>query len=305
MEIETIAVVGPTASGKTRRAVALAKELDGEIISADSRQVYKDMTLGTGKDLDEYENVKYHLIDICEAGEKYNLHGFLRDFNLAYDNIKKSGKLPVICGGSGMYVENALNGIRLPEVPINPELRKKFESYSLTQLTEILKQYKNLHNTTDVDTVKRAIRALEIEVYYRQHPEQCVLTRKDMAKPLKAVVIGLEISRDERRERITERLKKRLDEGMVEEVKMLLDRGILPEDLIYYGLEYKFLTLYITGQLSYDEMFHSLEIAIHQFAKRQMTWFRGMEKRGIHINWIPYSISDEDFVEQVRQLITA
>ena len=301
MEIETIAVVGPTASGKTRRAVVLANEFDGEIISADSRQVYKDMTLGTGKDLEEYKDVRYHLIDICEAGEKYNLHGYLRDFNVAFDDIKKRGKLPVICGGSGMYVENALNGIRLPEVPVNQHLRTQYESLSLDQLTEILKQYKTLHNTTDVDTVKRAVRALEIEEYYKQHPEQCEQTRKDLATPLKAFVIGLEIPRDERRERITQRLKKRLEEGMVEEVERLLNRGIAPEDLIYYGLEYKYLTLYITGQLTYDEMFHSLETAIHQFAKRQMTWFRGMEKRGIHINWIPYNISDDEFINQVRQ----
>ena len=302
MAIETIAVIGPTASGKTRRAVTLASEFNGEIISADSRQVYKDMTLGTGKDLEEYGDIPFHLIDICEAGEKYNLHRFLSDFSVSYNDILSRGKLPVVCGGSGMYVENALNGIRMPEVPCNEELRNNLEGKSLSELTEILKRYKNLHNTTDVDTVKRAIRAIEISEYYRLHPEEAELTKSAEERKLNALVIGVSIPREARRERISQRLKARLEDGMLEEVESLLKRGIPPQDLIYYGLEYKFLTLHLIGELSYDEMFTSLETAIHQFAKRQMTWFRGMEKRGTHINWLPYDISDEDFLERVKEL---
>ena len=302
MAIETIAVIGPTASGKTRRAVTLASEFNGEIISADSRQVYKDMTLGTGKDLEEYGDIPFHLIDICEAGEKYNLHRFLSDFSVSYNDILSRGKLPVVCGGSGMYVENALNGIRMPEVPCNEELRTNLEGKNLSELTEILKRYKTLHNTTDVDTVKRAIRAIEISEYYRLHPEDAELTKSVEDRKLNSLVIGISIPREARRERISQRLKARLEDGMVEEVESLLKRGIPPQDLIYYGLEYKFLTLHLIGELSYDEMFTSLETAIHQFAKRQMTWFRGMEKRGTHINWLPYDISDEDFLGRVKEL---
>ncbi|MDE6255724.1 MAG: tRNA (adenosine(37)-N6)-dimethylallyltransferase MiaA [Muribaculaceae bacterium] len=302
MAIETIAVIGPTASGKTRRAVTLASGLNGEIISADSRQVYKDMTLGTGKDLDEYGDIPFHLIDICEAGEKYNLHRFLSDFSVSYNDILSRGKLPVVCGGSGMYVENALNGNRMPEVPCNEELRNNLEGKNLSELTEILKRYKTLHNTTDVDTVKRAIRAIEISEYYRLHPKEAELTKSVEDRKLNSLVIGISIPREARRERISQRLKARLEDGMVEEVENLLKRGIPPQDLIYYGLEYKFLTLHLIGELSYDEMFTSLETAIHQFAKRQMTWFRGMEKRGTHINWLPYDISDEDFLGRVKEL---
>ncbi|MDE6682336.1 MAG: tRNA (adenosine(37)-N6)-dimethylallyltransferase MiaA [Muribaculaceae bacterium] len=302
MAIETIAVVGPTASGKTRRAVTLASAMDGEIISADSRQVYRDMTLGTGKDLEEYNGIPYHLIDICDAGEKYNLHRYLTDFTTSYNDIIKRGKLPVICGGSGMYVENALNGIRMPEVPCNNSLRKSLEGKNLDELTDILKKYKTLHNTTDVDTAKRAIRAIEISEYYKNHPEEAEMTRKAGARKLDALVIGISIPREDRRKQISLRLQSRIDSGMIEEVKQLLERGVKPEDLIYYGLEYKFLTLYLIGQLSYEEMFHSLEIAIHQFAKRQMTWFRGMEKRGTHINWLPYNLSDEEFLKCVYSL---
>ncbi|MDE5790063.1 MAG: tRNA (adenosine(37)-N6)-dimethylallyltransferase MiaA [Muribaculaceae bacterium] len=303
MAIETIAVVGPTASGKTRRAVSLASRLDGEIISADSRQVYRDMTLGTGKDLEEYNGIPYHLIDICEAGEKYNLHRYLTDFSSSYNDILRRGKLPVICGGSGMYVENALNGIRMPEVPCNEDLRHSLKNKSLLELTDILKKYKTLHNTTDVDTIKRAIRAIEISEYYRLHPEEAELTRKGMARKLDALVVGISIPREERRKRISERLQARLDNGMIDEVKNLLEKEVKPEDLIYYGLEYKFLTLHLVGELSYEEMFKSLETAIHQFAKRQMTWFRGMEKRGTHIHWLPYNLSDEEFMDEVINLL--
>ncbi|MBD5328794.1 MAG: tRNA (adenosine(37)-N6)-dimethylallyltransferase MiaA [Bacteroides sp.] len=303
MAIDAIAIVGPTASGKTHRAVQVARKFGGEIISADSRQVYRNMSLGTGKDLEEYEEIPYHLIDICEAGEKYNLHRFLTDFRKAYDDIKLREKTPVICGGSGMYIENALNGIRMPEVPENSELRQKLEKRSLKELTEILQGYKNLHNSTDVDTVKRAIRAIEICEYYQSHPEEAALTSKDTAVAIPAIVIGLDIPRERRRASISKRLRVRLDAGMVDEVKSLLSRGIPPEDLIYYGLEYKFLTLYLIGQLSYEEMVNQLEIAIHQFAKRQMTWFRGMEKRGTRIHWLPYDLTEDEFFERIDEII--
>lgn len=303
MAIDAIAIVGPTASGKTHRAVQVARKFGGEIISADSRQVYRNMSLGTGKDLEEYEEIPYHLIDICEAGEKYNLHRFLTDFRKAYDDIKLREKTPVICGGSGMYIENALNGIRMPEVPENSELRQKLEKRSLKELTEILQGYKNLHNSTDVDTVKRAIRAIEICEYYQSHPEEAALTSKDTAVAIPAIVIGLDIPRERRRASISKRLRVRLDAGMVDEVKSLLSRGIPPEDLIYYGLEYKFLTLYLIGQLSYEEMVNQLEIAIHQFAKRQMTWFRGMEKRGTRIHWLPYDLTEDEFFERIDEIV--
>lgn len=303
MELESIAVVGPTACGKTRRAVSIARALGGEIISADSRQVYKGMTIGTGKDLDEYGEIPYHVIDVAEAGEKYNLYKYLRDFRYSYSIIISRGKMPVICGGTGMYVENALNGISLPEVPENPSLRQELEKMSLPELEHILKGYKTLHNSTDVDTVKRAIRAIEIEEYYIKHPEFANKVRKGNATPLKTLIIGIDIPREERRRRITARLMSRLEEGMVDEVRGLLDKGIPAEDLIYYGLEYKFITLYLIGQMNYEEMVKGLEIAIHQFAKRQMTWFRGMENRGSHIHWLPYNLSDEEFLSAVKALI--
>lgn len=298
--MESIAIVGPTACGKTRRAVTVARALGGEIISADSRQVYREMSIGTGKDLNEYGDVPYHLIDICDAGEKYNLHRYLRDFHTAYNDILTRGKLPVICGGTGMYVENAVRGVCLPDVPENPELRERLNEKSLEELTDILSQYKTLHNSTDVDTVKRAIRAIEIECYYTEHPEEAEKASYSGAKPLDCLVIGLDIPREERRKKITERLDARLEEGMVDEVRSLLDSGIPADDLIYYGLEYKFVTLYAIGALTYDEMRNGLETAIHQFAKRQMTWFRGMEKRGTKILWLPYNCSDEELLSHVR-----
>lgn len=303
MGASSIAIVGPTASGKTKRAVALAERLGGEIISADSRQVYRGMTIGTGKDIEEYHDVPYHLIDIAEAGEKYNLHRFLKDFNAAYRDMLSRGRVPVICGGSGMYVENAIRGVVMPDVPENITLRRSLENLSLEELTERLRTYKTLHNTTDVDTVKRAIRAIEIQEYYREHPDEAKPTDKNGATPLDCVVVGVDIPRDARRSRITQRLHERLDKGMLDEVRSLLENGISAEDLIYYGLEYKFLTLYLIGMLSYEKMVHDLEIAIHQFAKRQMTWFRGMETRGTKINWLPYDLDTDEFTEQALRLM--
>lgn len=303
MELDAIAIVGPTASGKTKRAVDIARILNGEIISADSRQIYRGMTIGTGKDLCEYGEIPYHLIDIVPAGTKYNLHRYLQDFHKALSDIKNRKKMPVICGGTGMYVENALNGIIMPEVEENPTLRTSLEGKSIDELETILRSYKTLHNKTDIDNCKRAIRAIEIEEYYLQHPEEAAASRKQFASPLNAIVIGIDIPREERRKRITSRLKSRLEEGMVDEVRKLLDSGIPPEDLIYYGLEYKFVTMYIIGKYTYEEMFVNLETAIHQFAKRQMTWFRGMEKRGTKINWLPWNLSESDFETEVRALI--
>lgn len=299
---EIVAVIGPTACGKTRRAVELAHALDGEIISGDSRQVYRGMTIGTGKDLDEYGDIKHHLIDILDAGEKYNLHQFLRDFRKAKEDIEAQGKMPILCGGTGMYVEAALLGLVMPEVPRNENLRMSYEGKSLEELTEILKAGKTLHNTTDVDTVDRALRAIEIQDYYKEHPEEAEKADRSKAVPLDALVIGLDIPREERRKRITSRLDSRLREGMADEIRSLIDSGVSPDDLIYYGLEYKFVTQYVIGELTYDEMRRQLEIAIHQFAKRQMTWFRGMEKRGIPIHWLPYD--SRHFVDEALRLLS-
>lgn len=292
-----IVITGPTASGKTGRAVDLAKATDGEIISADSRQIYRGMDLGTGKDLEEYGDVPYHLIDICPAGYKYNLYEYLRDERKARADIEARGKQPILCGGTGLYVESVINGLALPEVPENKELRSQLEGLDLEELTRRLAEMKVLHNTTDVDTCKRAIRAIEIATYYGQHPEAA---SQATPHPLTDVtIIGVDIPRDDRRQRITRRLHQRLDAGMLDEVKRLIDNGISPDDLIYYGLEYKFLTLCVTGRISYDEMFRQLEIAIHQFAKRQMTWFRGMERRGHKIHWLPYDMPADEFTASV------
>ncbi len=302
MNYDLVTILGPTASGKTPLAVALAYRLGAEIISGDSRQVYRRMDLGTGKDLADYvvdgKRIPYHLIDIVEPGYKYNVFEFQRDFLQAYDDIRQRGVLPILCGGTGMYIESVLKGYKLLPVPENPELRASLADKSLDELTTILAGYKKLHNSTDVDTVKRAIRAIEIEEYYRQQP---VSAREFPA--INSLVIGVDIDRDLRRTKITRRLKQRLDEGMVDEVRALLDAGIPAEDLIYYGLEYKYLTLYAVGQLTYDEMFHQLEIAIHQFAKRQMTWFRGMERRGFNIHWIDASLPMDQKVEEIVGLI--
>ena len=293
-------ITGPTASGKTSKAVALARAIDAEIISADSRQVYRGMDIGTGKDLDEYGDVPYHLIDICDAGYKYNLYQYLRDYRAAYSDIRSRGKRVVLCGGTGLYVESALKGIQLPDVPENKELRNRLEGKSLDELTAMLSAMKQLHNTTDVDTCKRAIRAIEIQTFYQEHPE---LEANTQPHPVdNAVIVGVDIDVENRRRRITERLKMRLDAGMVDEIRLLIDSGVPAEDLIYYGLEYKFVTQYVIGELDYDEMFRLLEIAIHQFAKRQMTWFRGMERRGFAINWINWNVDNDEFVKQVLAL---
>lgn len=301
--LRAIAVVGPTACGKTRRAVQIASALNGEILSADSRQVYCNMDLGTGKDLDEYGDVRYHLIDICPPGSKYNLHKYLRDFNRVYADVLARGKRPVICGGSGMYVEHALNGISLPDVPENTALRHSLAAKSLDQLAAMLAGYKQLHNVTDIDTKARAIRAIEIQEYYLHHPEETESASRQGAKPIDALIIGLDIPREERRARISSRLKQRLDNGLIREIRHLLNSGIDAEDLIYYGLEYKFVTLHVMGELSYQEMFTQLETAIHQFAKRQMTWFRGMERRGSTIHWLPYDLDDADFLTRISELL--
>lgn len=293
---DLITVLGPTASGKTRFAVQLADRLGAEIISGDSRQVYRRMDLGTGKDLDDYRigdrSVPYHLIDIVEPGTKYNVFEYQRDFLEAYNDIRRRGRKAVLCGGTGLYIESVLRAYRLSPVPQNPELRERLADKSLEELTALLATYKSLHNTTDVDTAQRAIRAIEIEEYYRQTP----LDRRPFPK-IESLTLGVDVSREVRRERISQRLRKRLDEGMCGEVERLLAEGIKPEDLIYYGLEYKYVTLYVTGQITFDEMAQQLEIAIHQFAKRQMTWFRGMERRGTPILWIRLG---EDFDETLR-----
>lgn len=295
-----LVILGPTASGKTLRAVKAAKHFDGEIISADSRQVYKCMDLGTGKDIDEYDNIPYHLIDIMPPGSKYNLYQYLRDYRIAFDDISSRGKLPILCGGTGLYIESVLNNLSLPEVPKNPQLRDSLKSLSLNELTDILSKMKSLHNTTDVDTAQRAIRAIEIETFYENNPHLAIDTTPHPISYAK--VIGIDIPRDERRKKISERLDARLDEGMVDEVRGLIDAGVAPDNLIYYGLEYKYLTLYVIGHLSYKEMKRQLEIAIHQFAKRQMTWFRGMERRGFKIHWLRYDLTDDEFISNIENL---
>lgn len=295
-----IVITGPTASGKTRRAVDVARAVGGEIISADSRQLYRGMDLGTGKDMEEYGDIPVHLIDICEAGYKYNLYEYLRDFDRVYADIRSRGRIPVLCGGTGLYVESVLKGLRLPEVPENPDLRASLGGKSLSELTTILSGMKTLHNVTDVDTCKRAIRAIEIRQYYESHPEAATAVRPH---PMTDVVtIGVDICRDDRRERISRRLRKRLDDGMVDEVRRLIDSGVHPDDLIYYGLEYKYITLYVTGKMDYETMVRELEIAIHQFAKRQMTWFRGMERRGFPIHWLSWQLPTDGFVSEVLKL---
>lgn len=302
-----ITILGPTASGKTDIAAHLAARIDAEIVSADSRQVYRRMDIGTGKDLADYtvdgRQVAYHLIDIVEPGTKYNLFEYQRDFLEAYEDIRRRGKNVILCGGTGLYIESVLKGYRLIPVAENKKLRKSLEGKTLKELTAMLEELKrenrsNMHNTTDVDTPKRAIRAIEIETAYREMPVE------ERAFPkIPNIIIGVGIDRDLRREKISRRLRQRLDSGMVDEVRQLLDSGIKPEDLIYYGLEYKYLTEYIIGKLTYTEMVGSLETAIHQFAKRQMTWFRGMERRGFHINWIDASESMEQKLRDIQTII--
>ena len=303
---QMITILGPTASGKTPVAAHLAAEIGGEIISADSRQVYRRMDIGTGKDIGDYtvdgRQIPYHLIDICEPGTKYNLFEYQQDFFDAYERIKSRGAVPILCGGTGLYIEAVLKGYRLSPVPQNPQLRDELEGKSLEELTRMLSELKqktgsNMHNTTDVDSCQRAIRAIEIESYNLHHP----MPKRELP-PVDSLIIGIDIDRELRREKITRRLKARLEEGMVEEVKALLDEGIPAGDLIYYGLEYKFITEYLTHQLSYEEMYERLKIAIHQFAKRQMTWFRGMERRGFTIHWVGATLSMEEKIQKIIQL---
>lgn len=315
-----ITILGPTASGKTSLAAALAAQIDtldasiwggstkgAEIISADSRQVYRGMDIGTGKDLEDYtvggKLIPYHLIDICDAGTKYNLFQYQQDFYDAYQDITHRGVLPILCGGTGLYIESVLKGYHLSPVPQNPALRSSLEGKTLEELTDMLVDLKakngsNMHNRTDVDTAQRAIRAIEIETYNLEHP----MPERELPA-VDSLVIGVSIDRDARRDKITRRLKQRLENGMVEEIKGLLDRGIPAENLLYYGLEYKFITEYVIGKTSYEEMLRGLEIAIHQFAKRQMTWFRGMERRGFTIHWIDALQPMEQKVEQVLELM--
>ena len=302
-----ITILGPTASGKTSVAAALALRTGGEIISADSRQVYRRMDIGTGKDLADYTigdvHIPYHLIDIADPGRKYNLFQYQQDFHTAYNDIRSRGKLPILCGGTGLYIEAVLGGYSLSPVPQNQKLRESLEGKSLDQLTQMLVQLKQkngskMHNRTDVDTAQRAIRASEIETYNLEHP-----TPERQMPPVDSLVIGINIDRELRREKITRRLKARLEEGMCDEIRSLIDGGVNPDDLIYYGLEYKFVTEYVVGKTSYEEMFRQLEIAIHQFAKRQMTWFRGMERRGYTIHWIDAAQSMDEKVEAIMSLM--
>ena len=299
---DLLVITGPTASGKTSLAVGVAKKVDGEIISADSRQVYRGMNLGTGKDYDDYEidgtMVTCHLIDIVDPGYKYNVFEFQRDFIKVYTSLRECKVFPVVCGGSGMYIDSVITGYKMFEVPPDSGLRMKLEKKSLEELRAILSTYKNPHNTTDLENKKRLIRAIEIAHFDNNKGKSKVENPK-----IRSLVVGVMLERDSRRKRISERLIQRLNQGMVDEVKQLIDEGISTEVLIYYGLEYKYITLYLTGKLSYDEMVRDLEIAIHQFAKRQMTWFRGMEKLGIKIHWIDWELANEEKVLRVMELL--
>ena len=300
---ELITILGPTASGKTVLAAALAAQLHTEIISADSRQIYRGMDIGTGKDLADYivngQSIPYHLIDICEPGYKYNVFQYQHDFFRVFRDIESRGKLPILCGGTGMYIEAVLKGYKLLDVPQNPTLRQSLQGKSLAELEQILASYKVLHNKTDVDSAQRAIRAIEIEEYYRTE-----VPGRNEYEPINSLIIGVDIDRDTRRAKISQRLRARLAEGMVDEVRQLIDQGVKPDDLIYYGLEYKFVTQYVIGQLSYEEMVTQLEIAIHQFAKRQMTWFRGMERRGSTIHWLNADWETARKIDTILELLT-
>ncbi len=298
-----VVILGPTASGKTNFATQLAYELDGEIISADSRQIYRQMNLGTGKDLDEYvvkgHPIPHHLIDIAEPGYKYNVFEYQADFFKAFEKVRLNHRWPIMCGGTGLYIEAVLKQYKLINVPVNDTLRDQLKGKTLEELTAILAGYKKLHNDTDTDTIPRAIRAIEIEHYYQDHQE----IELDLPE-IRPLVMGINIDREARRKKITNRLKERLQQGMIEEVKSLLDQGLTPEDLIYYGLEYKYITLHITGQLSFDQMFEQLNVAIHQFAKRQMTWFRGMERKGTTIHWMDAFEPVEERIARVEKLLS-
>jgi tRNA dimethylallyltransferase len=297
-------ILGPTASGKTKLAAHLALKIQGEVISADSRQVYKEMTLGTGKDLADYSidgtNIHYHLIDIVEPGYKYNVFEYQADFFRCFEAVQKNGKWPIMCGGTGLYIESVLKQYKLINVPINQPLREQLAGQSIDELTALLATFKKLHNTTDTDTIPRAIRAIEIETYYKNHPEI------DLHLPeVNPLIIGVNIDRQARRRKITQRLKDRLKEGLIDEVQNLLNKGLSADDLIYYGLEYKYLTLHLTGQLSYEDMFEQLNTAIHRFAKRQMTWFRGMERKGAKIHWMDAFQPIEERVDNIIHLLNS
>jgi len=299
---QLITILGPTASGKTTLAAALANKLDSEIISADSRQVYRGMDIGTGKDLADYivdgKKIPSHLIDICDAGEKYNVFEFQHDFHSVFSDINSRGKLPILCGGTGMYIEAVLKGYKLSAVPENKELRQQLAQKSLPELYNLLSQYEPHLENLVLDSVKRAIRAIEVAEYSKNN-----VCQSNEYQQINSFIIGIDLDRDIRRQKITNRLNTRFEEGMIDEVKLLLDKGISTEDLIYYGLEYKFVTQYLIGELTYREMFSQLEIAIHQFAKRQMTWFRGMEKRGFRIEWISAQLSIDEKLERILSLI--
>lgn len=297
-----LTILGPTAGGKTSLAAKMAFILDGEIISADSRQVYRGMDLGTGKDLEDYivegKQIPYHLIDIVDAGYKYNVYEYQKDFLKVYVELQKREKYPVLCGGSGMYLEAVLKGYKLVPVPANENLRNELEEKDTRELTAILKSFKKLHNTSDIDSRKRLIRAIEIEMYYDESKDI-----DDYFPKINSLIVGVKYDRNSRRKRISERLKQRLDDGMIDEVKRIIETGVSPEILIYYGLEYKYLTQYILGKITYDEMFKQLETAIHQFAKRQMTWFRGMERRGFKIHWLDGFASMNEKTERIVELL--
>ena len=302
IKYDMLTILGPTAGGKTSLAARMAYILDGEIISADSRQVYRGMDLGTGKDLDDYivegKQIPYHLIDIVDTGYKYNVYEYQNDFLEVYSEIQKRKKFPVFCGGSGMYLDAVLKGYKLIQVPANEQFRNELENKSAEELITILKSFKKLHNTTDTDSRKRVIRAIEIETFYDEFKDV-----DDYFPKINSLLIGVKFDRNSRRRRITERLKQRLDEGMIDEVKRILDSGVSHEILIYYGLEYKYLTQYIIGEITFDQMFNQLETAIHQFAKRQMTWFRGMERKGLKIHWLDGYASMKEKTDRVLALL--
>jgi tRNA dimethylallyltransferase len=301
---DLLVITGPTASGKTSLAAAVAERIDSEIISADSRQVYKEMNIGTGKDYKDYivsgRRIPVHLIDIVDPGYKYNVFEYQRDFLKVYEEIRSRDKIPVVCGGSGLYIDSIISGYKLIEVPPDHEFRKDLEKKEMDELTSILKSFRHLHNKTDIDTRKRVIRAIEIEKYYQQYPVE-----ESGFPETSALVVAVNFDRETLRNRITYRLRERLANGMIEEVKGLLERGIEAETMIYYGLEYKYITLYLTGKLTYEEMYRSLEIAIHQYAKRQRTWFRGMERRGIKIHWLDGNLPAEDKVGQIINMLNS
>jgi tRNA dimethylallyltransferase len=297
-----LTILGPTATGKTRLAAKVASRIQGEVISADSRQVYRGMDLGTGKDLDDYLadgiGIPYHLIDIAAPGEEYSLFRFRQDFQRAYDDIVSRGKFPILCGGTGMYLESVLGNYRMAEVPENREVRSEMETKSTEELISCLSSLRKLHSTTDTCNRERLYRAIEIELYHKGHPE------KSVAFPeISSLIAGIQMDRSTVRTRITERLKQRLDNGMVDEVRKLIDDGVPARQLLSYGLEYKYITLYLQAQLSYEEMFRLLNTAIHQFAKRQMTWFRRMERNGYKINWIEGSLPEEEKAEAIIGLL--